>query len=92
MNVAIGVCIYFFYPETAYRSLEEIDEIFATSKNAFDVVRIANTLPHRHDRHGRLDTEAAKASEFYQHELEIVQQEVLGHQDITPEPAPKSEV
>jgi len=90
MNVAIGICIYFFYPETAYRSLEEIDEIFATSKNVFDVVRTARMLPHRHDRHGRIDTEAAKASEFYQHELEIVQQEVLQHENIVSVPGPKA--
>ena len=32
-------------PETAGRSLEEIDEIFAASKSIFDPVRIAKSLP-----------------------------------------------
>lgn len=39
--------VYFFYPETAGRSLEEIDEIFAASKTVFDPVRVAKTLPRR---------------------------------------------
>lgn len=39
--------VYFFYPETAGRSLEEIDEIFAASKNIFDPVRVARNLPRR---------------------------------------------
>ena len=32
-------------PETAGRSLEEIDEIFAASKSIFDPVRVARKLP-----------------------------------------------
>lgn len=32
-------------PETAGRSLEEIDEIFTASKSILDPVRIAKTLP-----------------------------------------------
>jgi hypothetical protein len=31
VNAFIVPSIYFFFPETAYRSLEEIDEIFAVS-------------------------------------------------------------
>ena len=40
--------VYFFFPETAGRSLEEIDEIFAASKNAFDPVKVAQRLPRKH--------------------------------------------
>lgn len=62
-NVFILVCTYFFFPETAYRSLEEIDEIFATSKGILDVVRVSYSLPHRHGKHGEIlaDAEDPKA-------------------------------
>lgn len=60
-------CVYFFYPETAYRSLEEMDEIFQECqgiKGAFDVVKVAKQKPQRYDKHGNLlisydDTEIA---------------------------------
>jgi Sugar (and other) transporter len=39
------VAVFFFYPETKGRSLEEIDEIFLLSKSIFDPVRIAAELP-----------------------------------------------
>jgi len=42
----VGVfLIYFLYPETKGRSLEEIDEVFLQSKSIFDPVRLAMTLP-----------------------------------------------
>lgn len=50
INAACVPVIYFFLPETAGRSLEEIDEIFLLSKSIFDTVRIADELPkHNHD-------------------------------------------
>lgn len=60
-------CVYFFYPETAYRSLEEMDEIFQEChgfKGVFDVVKVAKQKPRRYDKHGDLlinydDTEIA---------------------------------
>lgn len=59
-------CVYFFYPETAYRSLEEMDEIFQEChgfKGALDVVKVAKEKPQRYDEHGNLminyDTEIA---------------------------------
>ncbi|KAF7188600.1 Sugar transporter STL1 [Pseudocercospora fuligena] len=60
INAFIVPCVYFFYPETAYRSLEEMDEIFHKShmsKNAwFDVVKIAKpkNTPNRYDKNGKL--------------------------------------
>jgi sugar porter (SP) family MFS transporter len=51
INAVCIPTIYFFYPETAQRSLEEIDEIFISSNSIFDTVRIAKNLPH-----GRLAT------------------------------------
>lgn len=57
----------YWQPETAYRSLEEMDEIFQEVhgfKGAFDVVKVARNKPHRYGKHGELlinyeDTEAA---------------------------------
>lgn len=40
--------VYFFYPETAGRSLEEIDAIFAESKSIFDTVKVAQRMPKMH--------------------------------------------
>lgn len=56
INAFIVPCVYFFYPETAYRSLEEMDEIFRNSNGIFDVVRVAkpSVTPNRYDRHGKL--------------------------------------
>lgn len=47
INAAIVPTIYFFFPETAGRSLEELDEIFASSKSIFDPVSVAKKLPRR---------------------------------------------
>lgn len=40
--------VYFFFPETAGRSLEEIDAIFTNSKSIFDTVRVARNMPRMH--------------------------------------------
>jgi sugar porter (SP) family MFS transporter len=47
INFAIVLSVYFLFPETNGRSLEEMDEIFTTSKNIFDAPRVAQTLPRR---------------------------------------------
>ncbi|KAH8692216.1 general substrate transporter, partial [Talaromyces proteolyticus] len=52
LNVAIGLCVYSFYPETARRSLEEIDEIFSEATGPFDVVRVSFKKPYIHDEKG----------------------------------------
>ena len=57
--------VYFFFPETAGRSLEEMDEIFHKTTNPFNCVQIARDLPHRYDKRGNLlidynDTEEAR--------------------------------
>lgn len=64
INAAMVPSVYFFFPETAYRSLEEMDEIFHATTSPFNVVKIAKDLPHRYDKRGQLlidyaDTEAA---------------------------------
>jgi hypothetical protein len=57
INAFMVPCVYFFYPETAYRSLEEMDEIFHDVhglKGAFDVVRVAHEKPRRYGKHGEV--------------------------------------
>ena len=48
LNAAFVPVIYFFFPETAQRSLEEIDEIFEASTSIFDTVSVAKKLPKKH--------------------------------------------
>jgi hypothetical protein len=40
--------IYFFFPETSGRSLEEIDAIFTESDSVFSAVQTAKKLPRMH--------------------------------------------
>ncbi|KAJ9656822.1 hypothetical protein H2198_004710 [Neophaeococcomyces mojaviensis] len=54
INAFIFPCVYFFYPETAYRSLEEMDAIFVKCKSIFTVVRIAKEEPRRHGKNGEI--------------------------------------
>jgi len=58
INAFIFPVVYFFYPETAYRSLEEIDNIFRKTKGGlagwFEVVKIAREEPLRYGKNGEL--------------------------------------
>ncbi|KAJ9643437.1 hypothetical protein H2199_004116 [Coniosporium tulheliwenetii] len=53
INAFICPVVYFFYPETAYRSLEELDTIFHKS-NTFTVVKVAKNEPRRYGKNGEL--------------------------------------
>lgn len=53
-NLASLPIIYFFYPETRSRSLEEIDLIFTGSRNIFDAVKKSKTEKRHFDHHGHL--------------------------------------
>ncbi len=56
INFGIFVATFFIFPETAGRSLEEIDVFFekASKVNPYDVVRIARKTPRRYDERGNL--------------------------------------
>lgn len=47
LNAAFVPTIYFFFPETARHSLEDIDEIFESSNTIFDSVRVAKKIRNR---------------------------------------------
>ncbi|KNG80717.1 putative MFS sugar transporter [Aspergillus nomiae NRRL 13137] len=44
-NAAAIPIVYFFFPETAGRSLEEIEEIFRSSKTVLEAVHLSRTMP-----------------------------------------------
>ncbi|KAJ5172972.1 hypothetical protein N7492_005565 [Penicillium capsulatum] len=54
INAFIFPIVYFFYPETAYRSLEEMDIIFQKTSSVFSVVSVARNQPHRYGKNGEL--------------------------------------
>jgi hypothetical protein len=66
INTFMVPCVYFFFPETAYRSLEEMDEIFHKTTNAFNVVKIAKEVPHRYDHKGNLLIAYEETEEYAQ--------------------------
>lgn len=65
-NACIFPVVWFFYPETRYRSLEEMDDIFKKSSNVFDAVSISLKEPYRYDKHGQLKADYIEEAE--QHE------------------------
>ena len=54
INAFIFPVVYFFYPETAYRSLEEMDVIFQKTTSVFNVVKIARDEPRRYGKNGEV--------------------------------------
>ncbi|KAJ5614436.1 Major facilitator superfamily domain general substrate transporter [Penicillium herquei] len=52
LNAAMAPAIFFLFPETSGRSLEEIDDIFTLSESAFATVRVARRLPCFPSRQG----------------------------------------
>lgn len=53
-NAFIFPVVFLFYPETAYRSLEEMDSIFQKTKNIFTVVWTAKHEPRRYGKNGEI--------------------------------------
>lgn len=62
-SVLGATVVYFFAPETRGRTLEEIDEIFITSKSIFDPVRISKKLPFASSRTSEEDAAVATLQE-----------------------------
>lgn len=74
INAFIFPVTYFFYPETAYRSLEEMDRIFRKTKSIFSLVRTAKEEPHMYGKHGELmrqlsdvEDEAVRRASYLEH-------------------------
>jgi MFS family permease len=59
LNVVMMGIVYFLFPETAGRSLEEIDRIFMTSDSIWDTVKAAKRLPRSVPEHSRHTKESA---------------------------------
>lgn len=57
INFAMVPAVYFLYPETRLRSLEEMDGLFAKSRGVFDIVKLSITEPHKYDKEGKLRVE-----------------------------------
>ena len=54
INAFIFPVVYFCYPETAYRSLEEMDNIFEKTTSIFNVVKVAKEEPRRFGKNGEV--------------------------------------
>jgi hypothetical protein len=65
-NAFIFPFVYFFFPETRYRSLEEMDAIFKKSTNVFNAVSFSIKEPYRYDKHGQLKPEYLEESVLYE--------------------------
>ena len=53
-NAFIFPVVYFFYPETAGRSLEEMDSIFRKCHSSLTAVKVAHDEPRRFGKKGEL--------------------------------------
>ncbi|KAF2139289.1 uncharacterized protein K452DRAFT_320439 [Aplosporella prunicola CBS 121167] len=68
INAFIVPVTYFFYPETAYRSLEEMDTIFHKTTSVFNVVSVARNEPRRYGKNGELLINYEETEEHHMHD------------------------
>ncbi|KAG0649072.1 Sugar transporter STL1 [Hyphodiscus hymeniophilus] len=61
INAFSVTVFYLFYPETKGRTLEEVDAIFAQSRNVFDPVKLARSLPFQEAVEAQTDAKTAEA-------------------------------
>ncbi|KAI0009565.1 sugar transporter family protein [Xylariaceae sp. FL0662B] len=81
INAFMVPCVYFFFPETAYRSLEEMDSIFhKVHGNAgyFDVVGVARREPRRYGKNGEL---LIAYDETEEHQAHVRKPSAAGHHE-----------
>ena len=71
-NAFIFPVVYFFYPETAYRSLEEMDSIFRKCGSIFTVVKIAKNEPRRYGKKGERLIRYEETDEHRQRQASVV--------------------
>ncbi|CAP85507.1 Pc20g01780 [Penicillium rubens Wisconsin 54-1255] len=86
INAAIVPVVYFFFPETTMRSLEEMDRIFRKTTSVFNVVSLANTEPHMYGPNGELlrtlddvEDDAVRRASFLNKESKAQQQSHTQH-------------
>ncbi|KAI4130494.1 MAG: hypothetical protein LQ338_001725 [Usnochroma carphineum] len=72
INAAIIPAVWFLYPETAYRSLEEMDGIFRKCHSIFTVVKIAKNEPQRYGKKGELLIRYEETEEHRQRQASVV--------------------
>lgn len=74
INAFIFPVVYFFYPETAYRSLEEMDVIFSKVKGLsgwWRVVKVAKETPRRYGKNGEVLINYEETDEHYRRQSVI---------------------
>lgn len=70
-NAFIFPVVYYFYPETAYRSLEEMDVIFRKCRSIFTIVKIAKEEPQRYGKNGELLIQYEETEEHRQRQASV---------------------
>lgn len=81
INAAIMPVIYFFYPETAYRGLEEIDTIFIKTKSWFGAVSVAKNQPLRYGKNGELLIDYENTEEHFHRVSSAAHGRVVGKKE-----------
>lgn len=71
LNAAFIPIVYLFYPETAGKSLEEIDLMFAGSEKKYFVVNVDSLLPNRFKRAAEIE------------EISLMRQHAAEHNTVT---------
>ncbi|KAI9644204.1 hypothetical protein NHQ30_007558 [Ciborinia camelliae] len=82
INFAIIPVVYFFYPETAYRKLEEIDAIFIKAKGWSHVVQVARKEPLRYGKNGESISSSINTEEIYIGDQEVNNPRVVEKDEI----------
>lgn len=79
INAFIFPVVYFFYPETRYRSLEEMDTIFHKTNSVLSVVRVARDEPRRYGKNGELLVDYEHSPEHLTHDTSFSEKSTSNH-------------